>query len=215
MAIIIPSLLVDSITGRIGGSVLEVYRGTNYIRSGPNPRQPRVAKQQTIRGLINDFAGLWDGLSSGRKTAWNYYATGLPTTPTGVNAYVAANARLIYANYITLTAILDAPAWPSTPTAPGGVALTYHPGTDQWRAAWDAPPSYTLYVQAFMSIQVNYSEGDHAAWTIVETAVGANSPIAISAAAYDVGTICRVRMRVINPNGEVSAWAAIKQATKT
>lgn len=215
MAIVIPSALVDQITGRIGGSVLEVTRGVNYIRSGPKPRQPRVALQQQIRGWINDYAGLWDGLSAGRKTGWNYYATGLPGSETGVNAYVAANARLAYANYITLIPILDAPAWPGTPTAPGGSALTYNAGADEWRAAWTSPTGYTLYVQCFYTIQVARAEGDHAAWTFVETSAGGNSPIAISAAPYDTGTICRVRLRVINPDGEASAWAAIQQATKT
>lgn len=215
MAIIIPSSLVESITGRIGGSVLQVTRGVNWIRSGPDPRQPRVAQQQTIRGLINDYAGLWDGLSSGRKAAWNYYATGLPASTTGVNAYVAANARLVYASYITLIPILDPPYYPSTPTAPGGSALTYNAGADEWRAAWTSPTGYTLYVQCFYTIQVARAEGDHAAWTFVETSAGGNSPIAISGAPYASGTICRTRLRVINPNGEVSAWAAIQQATKT
>lgn len=215
MAIVIPSALVESITGRIGGSVLEVHRGVNYIRSGPDPRQPRVALQQSIRGLINDYAGLWDALSSPRKTGWNYYATGLPGTQTGVNAYVAANAKLVYASYTTLVPISDAPTWPGIPTAPGGSALTYHPGTDEWRAAWTSPTSYVLFVQAFYSIQVAYDEGDHAAWTFVETSAAANSPIAFSAVDYDSGTICRVRMRVINPDGEVSAWAAIQEATKS
>lgn len=215
MAIVTPSALVDSITGRIGGSVLEVCRGVNYIRSGPDPRQPRVRLQQSIRGLINDYAGLWNGLSTGRKTAWDYYATGLPGTPTGVNAYVAANAKLVYASYTSLIPISDAPTWPGTPTAPGGSALTYHAGTDEWRAAWTSPTSYVLFVQCFMSIQVGYDEGDHASWTFVETTAAANSPIAFSAAPYATGTICRARMRVINPNGEVSAWAAIQEAAKT
>lgn len=215
MAIITPSALVDTITGRIGGSVLEVTRGVNYIRSGPFPRQPRVPLQQSIRGLINDYAGLWDALSPGRKTAWNYYATGLPGTLTGVNTYIAANAKLVYANYSTLIPILDAPAWPAIPNAPGGSALTYHPGTDQWRAAWAAPPTYDLYVQCFYTIQTAYDEGDHPAWTFVETAVGAHSPIAISAAPYAPGTVCRTRLRVINSDGEVSTWAAIQEATKS
>jgi hypothetical protein len=215
MAIVTPSALVESITGRIGGSVLEVCRGVNYIRAGPHPSQPRVTLQQHIRGLINDYAGLWDGLSAGRKTAWNYYATGLPGSETGVNAYVAANAKLAYANYTTLTPILDPPAWPGTPTAPGGSALTYNAGADEWRAAWTSPTGYALYVQCFMTIQVAYNEGDHPAWTFVETSAAANSPIAFSAAAYESGTIARARLRVINADGEVSAWAAIQEATKS
>lgn len=215
MAIVICTVLVESITGRIGGSVLEVSRGVNYIRSGPNPRQPRVALQQEIRGLINDYAGLWDGLSAPRKAAWDYYAGCLPGTQTGVNAYVAANAKLVYANYTTLVPILDAPGWGGFPDAPGGSGLAYNPATDTWDASWAAPPSWDLFVQCFYTIQVGYDEGDHAAWTFAETAVGAHSPIAISAAPYPFPTTCRARMRVINLDGEVSAWAAIQEATKT
>lgn len=215
MAIITPSALVDDITGRIGGSVLEVCRGVNYIRAGPNPRQPRVPLQQEVRGIMNDFAGIWDTLGLAGQLFWNYYALGLPGTQTGANAFLAANIKLVYANYTTLEAILQAPVWPNFPTAPGGSALTYHAGTDQWRAAWTSPTSYVLYVQCFYSIQVVYAQRGHTAWTFIETAAAANSPIAISAADYVTGTICRTRLRVINPDGEISAWAAVQEATKT
>ncbi|MCK4624305.1 MAG: hypothetical protein KAV00_03270 [Phycisphaerae bacterium] len=215
MAIISPSALVDSITGRIGGDVLETWRGINYIRSGPFPRQARVKLQQSVRGLVNTYAGKWSGLSSGQRTGWNYYATGLPAEQSGFNSYVANNIKLLYAAYSTLVEQSTAPAWPSAPNAPVGFALNFYSLADQFHASWTTPSSAVLYVQCFRSVQTGRNEGVFPTWTFVETVSSLFSPIAIDASPYPTGTVLRARIRVIDEQGEVSSFSAIKEATKS
>lgn len=215
MAILTPSALVDSITGRIGGDVLETWRGINYIRGGPFPRQARVKLQQSIRGLVNTYAGKWSGLTSGQRTGWDYYATGLPAEQSGFNAYCANNLKLLYANYSTLVQQSAAPAWPSAPNAPVNFALAYHAGTDVWNASWTTPSDPILYVQCFQSIQTGRNEGLFPTWTFVETVCSLFSPIAVDASPYPSGTVLRARIRTIDEQGEISSFSTIKEASKT
>ena len=215
MAIVTPSALVESITGRIGGDVLETWRGINYIRSGPFPKQARIKLQQSIRGLVNTYAGKWSGLTSGQRTGWNYYANGLPAEQSGFNSYVANNLKLLYALYSTLVEQAAAPAWPSAPNAPVGFGLAYAAGPDVFNASWTTPSSTILYVQCFRSIQTGRNEGNFPTWTFVETVGSLFFPIAIDASPYPSGTVLRARIRTIDEQGEVSSFSVIKEATKT
>ncbi|MCD6365747.1 MAG: hypothetical protein J7M14_07715 [Planctomycetes bacterium] len=214
MAILTPSALVESITGRISGDVLETWRGINYIRNGPFPRQARVKLQQSLRGLVNTYAGKWDSLTSGQKAGWNYYANGLPAEQSGFNSYVANNLKLLYAAYSTLVEQSTAPAWPSAPNAPVGFALAYHASSDVWNASWSSPSDPILYVQCFRSVQTGRNEGVFPTWTFVETASSLFSPIAVDASPFPAGTVLRARIRTIDEQGEVSSFSTIEEATK-
>jgi hypothetical protein len=94
MAKIIFSSLVDSITGKLGGSVFQVTVGGYQIRNRVTPRNPRSATQQRTRSVLAFLIQNWNNLSGAERTSWIDNA---PVGSTGISFYAAMN------QYISLT----------------------------------------------------------------------------------------------------------------
>lgn len=215
MAIITPSALIDEIKGRFNGDVFQMWKGILYRRKGTFPRQPKTTSQTLIRSLVSSLSGEFDGLSSARKTAWDYYAGQLPTSMSGFNTWIRNNGKLLYADYSTLIKIYDPPEVPSAPSAPTSFSLTYDATNDRWEASWSTPTAVNLYVQLFLSIVTGYRDTLFPMWSFSSTKPAHQSPIYHSAGDYISGTQVRGHLRVLDEDGQASSWTSTKEATKT
>ena len=65
------------------------WKGIPVVRSYVIPANPNSAGQQTQRGYLSDAVTLWHtlGLTATDITAWNRYATTLPSPQSGFNAF--------------------------------------------------------------------------------------------------------------------------------
>lgn len=214
MAKFVTSALIDEIKGKFNGDVFQTWKGIVVRRRGTFPRNPRSAIQQKGRGYFGQLSGQYDGLSSSQKTGWVHYAA-CSSPFSGFNAFMKLNQRLVYADTVGLTQINDAPADPSSPVPVVGATLSYSAGADEWLFGWSTPAGSTLFIQAFYSIMTGYRDNLFPMWKLSETKRSDLGDISISASDYDSGRFIRVRARVIDQNGEVSAWTETLEAAKS
>ena len=192
-----------------------MWKGICYRRKGTFPRQPRTTSQTEIRRLISSLSGEFDGLSSARKTAWDYYAGQLPTSMSGFNAWIRNNSKLLYSDYSTLIKIYDPPEVPSAPSAPNGFSLIYDSVNDRWEASWTSPTAVNLYIQLFLSVVTGYRDTLFPMWSFSSTKPAHQSPTYYAASDYISGTQIRGHLRVLDENGQASSFTATQTSTKT
>ncbi len=94
--------------GSIGGQVFSRNRSGNYIRARITPVNPRSARQNVIRAVVQFLAAAWSTvLTQTQRDAWEVYADnivrqnklGAQIKLTGFNHYIRSNApRLQSAN---------------------------------------------------------------------------------------------------------------------
>jgi hypothetical protein len=85
------SALLDSLTGKLGGSVFQKTVGGLQVRTRVSPRNPRSAFQQLRRSDWSFAALSWLTLSPTEITSWNDNA---PAGQTGSSFYLATNAMI-------------------------------------------------------------------------------------------------------------------------
>jgi hypothetical protein len=214
MAKLILSSLVDQISGKFNGDVIQTWRGITYRRKGTSPRNPRTVLQASTRQSWSYLSGSYDSLSVEFKADWDYYATLLTGPMSGFNSFMQLNQRLLSANYTTLVKLYDAPSEYTPPAGPEDFALTYNSTYDRWEATWSTPADYDLFVQTEISAVTGYRDTLFPAWALFDTVPSADGIIYIDASVYAAGTQMRARARVINQNGEVSAYTATLTAIK-
>lgn len=205
MAKIIFSAFVETVRGSHGkgGTVSSAWKGVQVLKRHPMPRQPRTAKQQEIRGLMNDLAGNWYGLTSTQKELWNKYASLLDGPFTGMNAYQKLNLNLV--RYTGIANLMTAP--PSTPATPESTAGHTMTATDNVTntLTWTTPSTVPDYLILEYSFMAGLDDRAHARWSY---AAGV-SPSALTLAhthAYPEGTIMSYRARVMDAYGRVSPY---------
>jgi len=91
MAKVTAPLLSFTARGQIAGTLVYFpWKGIDAVRSYVIPANPNSAAQQTQRGYFGDAVDLWHtlGLDADDRTAWNRFATTLPTPQSGFNAFV-------------------------------------------------------------------------------------------------------------------------------
>jgi len=91
MAKVTAPLLSFTARGQIAGTLVYFpWKGIDAVRSYVVPANPNSSAQQTQRGYFGDAVDLWHslGLTADDRTAWNRYATTLPTPQSGFNAFV-------------------------------------------------------------------------------------------------------------------------------
>ena len=78
MAKIKTSALVADIKGTVGGNVFASNKGGNYVRRYKKPTNANTAKQQVVRDLFGNMAGLWRGLTETQRESWIQGAVNFP-----------------------------------------------------------------------------------------------------------------------------------------
>lgn len=205
MAKITFTALVETIRGSHGkgGTVSSAWKGIQQLKRHPMPRQPRTAMQQQIRGLMNDLAGNWYGLSSVNQSLWNKYASLLAGALTGMNAYQRLNLNL--ARYTGVANIIASPPpSPSTPETTSGHAMTATNNTTN-TLTWTSPSGNTDWLILEYSFLAALDDRSHPRWSYV----GGVSPSALTLAhthAFPTGTIMSYRARVMDDYGRVSPY---------
>lgn len=204
------SALVDTIRGKLNGSVMSQWKGQNVIKSSASPRQPRSETQQLIRGIMNNLAGQWYALSDTQKELWNRYASLLPSPMTGLNAYLKQNANLErYLGYGSK--ITNPPQTPSTPEALIGFAATPTNSVTN-TLVWTSPSGADDYVIVDYSFMAGRDDGASPRWTLAGGA-SASALTVVQSHTYPVGTVMRFRARVMDSYGRTSPNTAVTTVT--
>lgn len=205
---VIFSAIVQDISGKMGGSTLKRVKSGTILRRRQTTRQPRSQKQQETRGLYNTYAGKWYALSDTQKSLWNKYASLLPGTLSGFNAYLRLNIHLRKANHAGLTEISTPPPVPSTPEALGGLDAV--PASGQTVISWTAPLDAATWVQVFFAPEVGFSFKGKEKWSLVETVLSNVGQVTHS---HDFPTTTPLlyRARTTDAFGRISPWSHTHQ----
>lgn len=107
MARILFSGLVDSMAGKISGSVIQNSYGGYQLRTRVVPRNPQVIKQQTSRNNLATPSSAWRSLSDSDRTSWRTAAT--PTVK-GFHLFVSSNKNIQLLDLPALTTYTDNPS---------------------------------------------------------------------------------------------------------
>lgn len=92
MARIIFSGLVDTVAGRLAGSVIQTTVGGFQIRTKVNPRNPRSGLQQSSRSQYGFFMQSWQHLTQPQRNTW------ISGAPSGIPpaSFFAARNQMIH-----------------------------------------------------------------------------------------------------------------------
>lgn len=104
MARILFSGLVDSMAGKLAGSVIQNSYGGYQLRTRVVPRNPQTDTQQTARNRLISPSQAWRSLSSTSQDTWITAAT--PTTK-GFHLYVSSNNNLKLCQQPAITDYID------------------------------------------------------------------------------------------------------------
>jgi hypothetical protein len=165
--------------GRIGGIIMNTWRGLRTVKIKTSPSQPRTQKQLRVRAIGITVVRLWQTLSDSRRTAWNDYATAHTTTDwtntkvraTGCNFFLALNSRQrqAYNADVLDPPIIPAPGAVSSLAATTGTAkltITWaHPDSEAnwnveiWIQGPHSPGAIGSHAKARLNIRTNYNAG--------------------------------------------------------
>lgn len=91
MAKIIPSALLDSITGKLGGTVFQVSNGVLIARTRVSPRNPSSGSQQNRRSVYSTLVRGWSGLTGSERSSWTDGGVGyIP----GIQGFIGTNSLI-------------------------------------------------------------------------------------------------------------------------
>ena len=71
MALIKTTAIVDSISGKLNGTVFAKNKGGAYMRSKSTVSNPRTQAQQAVRSAFGSISQAWRDLSDEERDAWN------------------------------------------------------------------------------------------------------------------------------------------------
>jgi len=204
------SALINRIKGRVSFSVFSNWKGISVLkRHNGSPRQPRSEKQQDIRGYFSDLAGEYYALTDAATELWNAYASMLPGSLSGLNAYLKNN--MIMQKYFPESARLTGPPkTPATPKSPKTIAVTAMPAAD-FCITWVAPTSTTIYMIADYWPMPGLDSVTNPKWTFGASA-GADAAELLVATAVPVDTVVKFRCRTVDDMGRTSPWTHVIQA---
>ena len=215
MARIVPSSLVDEITGKFNGDVFQMWRGIIVRKKGTRPRQPRTLPQTSLRQYFSYLSGDYDKLSSAFKSNWDYYASLVSSTISGFNAFMKLNQRILYANYSSLVRLYDSPPERNNPASASDFTFSYDAGLDKFKSEWSSPLLYNYYDQCFFAPVTGYRDTLFPAWSFSQTVSSHLGYSYINAVPFVSGTQLRARIRVMNCYGEISSFSSTLTATKS
>lgn len=91
MAKVSLSALLDSLTGKLSGSVFQFSNGGLQLRSRVSPRDPKTTAQQTTRGQESLHRLSWSLLSVPNQDTWRDNA---PVDVPGISFYLATQQKI-------------------------------------------------------------------------------------------------------------------------
>ncbi len=103
MATASPSLLINSIQGRLGSFVFYYSRGTQCVRTYVIPRNPDTQAQRIVRRNFAEAVHTWQSMTSDQKYAFNRKARYLNMSGYNlfISGYIKTNIRSLLANNTT------------------------------------------------------------------------------------------------------------------
>lgn len=209
MAKVITTALIQEIRGRVRGDVFQMWRGIQYIRNGPKPRQPRSEKQSFSRRALSDFSSKWWDLPSFARASWDYYAEGWPSPVTGFNCYIGNNLALLAARHANLTGCSGPREVPAFPVGVSGQGISYNSSLQEISLSWSYPNSADVYVQAFFSPTYGFRDDLFPIDVFLATTLSNRLILYHRVDQYQSGTYLRYWLRVISTYGESSARSSI------
>lgn len=93
MAKVSLSALLDSLTGKLSGSVFQNSLGGIQIRQRVSPRNPRSPAQQGLRANFSYNGRSWSDLSQTQIESWN---TAAPSGQSGISLFQSTNQMLFF-----------------------------------------------------------------------------------------------------------------------
>lgn len=91
---------VDSITGKIGGTVFQNSYGGYQVRTRQSPRNPRTGYQQLRRGRLGNLSATWRTLTTLQRQS---FIDAAPVPGAALNLYNGANTNLDLINEPRIT----------------------------------------------------------------------------------------------------------------
>lgn len=194
---------LESIQGKVQGTVFRHTRSGTIITPTVHPAQRKTAAEAFIRGNLNRVTGSWHALSDLQKAAWNKYASMLKGHLNGYNAYVRNNTRLLNADNASLTMKNTPPFTPNTPDHVTGLDPNQQNGSVT--ITWDTPDANWQWVQLQYSIQAGFSPTGKERWTLLPAIISSDLTTA-HAISLPEGFLISYRARTIDNSGRVSPW---------
>jgi hypothetical protein len=209
MAKIIPSALISSIQGKWHGSCFQNWKGSITVRRNPESGKRKIQSTSIFKGLVNNFSGCFYVLSSDQRIGWRYYATLLPTSMSGFNAFLSRQVALSFANHPSLSPYFTAPCFYDPPLTPSPVYLCYYSNTGIYCLFWTYPNCVDVYVQGLIALQTTYSNEKYPKFHIFNIVPSSDLHVTFDASKYYGDTVFRFSARSINVLGEISQRSLI------
>lgn len=195
--------LLESVQGKLAGSVIRRTRAGHVLSSALPPAQRSTPGEAFIRRNLSRVTASWFTLSDLQREAWNKYASILDGPLTAFNVFVRHNTRLLNADNASLTQIENAPFTPSTPDVVRGLAANTSGATNT--ITWTHPDSAAQWVQVQYSPQVGFSMSGKRRWVLLPAVVSTAKTTDHLITLPD-GYSMYYRARSIDNQGRVSPW---------
>lgn len=134
MAKILQGIGVEAISGTIGGTTFQKWRGLLIARGKPTPHNPMTERQTRIRSIVSTISRAWrDVLNAGQRIAWKQHAENFPwfdvfgrsISLTGISLFLKINTVLL--DHDLVMQVNPPPA--VEPPELTGIVYTTEPGT--------------------------------------------------------------------------------------
>lgn len=204
MVKITPSILVEEIRGRWGGSIFQMWKNQIYCRKAFELPDHPTSKRQNIRGSFGNVSSCFYLLSSIQQTCWNNYASLLPSSlqpQSGYNQYLALNMR---ARLIGTAPVNNPPLHYDPPNTPVGLSAQYNASTENINLSWANPSDSSLLVMGFFSVQVHYSSINSAKWKQAQFVCANIRELSVDVSDYPDGYTFYMRANTLTTLGVTS-----------
>ena len=180
MAKIFYSGLVNTIKGKLGTTIHQKFRGTDYQRQSPDSwANPNTYRQRQLRSNFTTLRTAFESLPPIAKKLWNDYTIAAYLKSEGWAGYLHLNATLLNASHAALCAHTYPPPYPSTPEHPAGFCV-YGLSTTCMSITWTGPLLTCQYVIARFRLHNGFccafpayglcpTDGYRPSWRFIET----------------------------------------------
>jgi len=144
VALISPSALIESIRGKVGGTVFGNTQAGPIARMRVIPRNPKSDRQRQVRSILSAAPAAWAALDPNVRSAWDAYAADTPV-PSRMGGTIQVSGFDMFVRDYCLRAIAGMSALTSAPSTPGLAAspnltsLTFTHNSGQISVAFGSP----------------------------------------------------------------------------
>ena len=189
-------LLLNGMSGSLGGLTFSHNAGGAYVRARGIPTQPNTPAQTVIKGIFGQLATAWRvTLTAAQRDDWDLYADatplldkiGNPFFPTGLNMFIRGNTSLLQSEFARVDA---GPITPGLPTFTAPAIVTIESTTDIASVSFTTGDAWVdlnnnflfIYASRGQGATINFFKGPYQLAGVVEgDAISApTSPAAIT-----------------------------------